>query len=151
MKKYFLLDLVGLVVIAVSFVLGLLVADGSESAKTPASSQSTVSAVAPTNDSGSRRETTGIRRVQGIAELANMDGFSSHFDRTVAIHKLVENVDAEDLLTFWNQSNSLLDELTRLRARVAIIQRLAAIDPMIALDVFNKLPSVVPKGPEPSC
>ena len=141
MKKYFLFGFLGLVVIACSFALGLLVAKVSESAKNLASSQTVVSTVAPSNESGALRATPGIRGIQGLAELTNMGGFSSHFDRTVAIHKLVENADTDDLLTFWDQSNRLLDELLRREAQVAIIQRLVALDPMVALEIFNKLPS----------
>lgn len=141
MKKHLLYGLVGLVVIASSFVLGLLVANGSESAGDLGSSPSTVSTMAPTNESIDRRETTGIQRVRGIADLAAVDGFSSHFDRTVAIHRLVEDADSDDLLTFWDQANSLLDESLGQVVHVAIVQRLTVLDPMIALDAFNGLSS----------
>lgn len=141
MNKYFSFVLVGLVVTAGSFVLGLVVANGSGSARDIASSQSTGSTVAPSNESSARRETTGIRKVREVADFATIDGFSSHFARGVAIHKLIEDADSDDLLTFWDQANSLLDERLRQVVQVAIVQRLAVLDPMVALDAFNELSS----------
>ena len=140
MKNYILIGVLGIVIVAGSFALGLVVAGVSESTTSSASPTLTDSNTF-TNDGPNAIPREQVQNaVQSVAELATRDRFSSHFERSVALHDLIAGSDREELLTHLGQSSqlgqSLKDEVRR-----AIIQRLATIDPLIALDTLNEFQS----------
>ena len=138
MKKYFLLGGgVGVAIVAGSFVLGLVVAGGSESTTNIVSPRSSDSEVLASSVSGTPPIARTQNSLQSVEELAALDGFYSHFERTVALHELIEGASTEDLLAHLKRSSSLGNSL-REEIQLAIIQRIAAKDPMVALDAVSE-------------
>lgn len=137
MKNYFLIGVLGIVIVAGAFALGLVVGGGSESTSSGVSPRWTDSDTFTRDDPNAVPGKQVQNTVQSVAELATRDRFSSHFERSVALHDLIVGSDRMELLTHLGQSSqlgqSLKDEVQR-----AIIQRLATIDPLNALETLNE-------------
>ena len=139
MKNLLLIGVVGLIVVAGSFSLGFLVANGGQEA---AGSDSQLSIQLDQTGDRSRMRThtfsdATIREIQNLEELESL---SSHFQRTVALQKLLANADEETLLQYWEQSTTKGSGLWE-EVQFAIVQRLATIDPLAAWELVSDLPS----------
>ena len=145
MKNYFLFGVLGIVIVAAAFALGLVVAGGSKSSTS--SFNPRVSDSDTSNNYGSSAVPRNLDQnaVQSVDELATYDRFPSHFERSVALYELVAGADRQELHTLLRQSSHLTKSLKD-EVELAIIQRLAAIDPIAALDTLNEFQS----DPDPS-
>ncbi|MXW52813.1 MAG: hypothetical protein F4X44_03295 [Gammaproteobacteria bacterium] len=137
MKNYSLFGVLGLFIVAGAFVMGLVVAGGSESSTSSLSPRVSDSDTSKSDDSSAVLRKQDQNAVQSVAELATHDRFPSHFERSVALYELVAGADRQELLTHLRQSSQLAKSLKD-EAQLAIIQRLAVIDPIAALDTVNE-------------
>ncbi len=140
MKNYFLFGVLGLVIVAGAFALGLVVAGGTESSTSSVSPHLTDSDTSINDGSSAIYRKLDQDAVQSVAELAIHDRFPSHFERSVALYELVAGADRQELLTHLRQSSQLAKSLKD-EVQLAIIQCLAAIDPIAALDTVNEFQS----------
>lgn len=140
MKNYFLFGVLGLVIVAGAFALGLVVAGGTESSTSSVSPHLTKSDTSMKGGSSAISKKLDQNAVQSVAELATHGRFPSHFERSVALYELVAGADRKELLAQLRQSSQLGKTLKE-EVQLAIIQRLAAIDPNAALDTVNEFQS----------
>lgn len=139
MKNLLLIGIVGLIVVAGSFSLGFFFANGGQEA---AGSDSQLSIHLDQTGDRSRMQShtfseATIREIQNLKELESL---SSHFQRTVALQKLLAETDEETLLQYWEQSTTMGSGLGE-ELQIAIVQRLATIDPLAAWELVSDLPS----------
>lgn len=140
MKNYFFVGVLGLVIVAGSFALGLVVANGSGSTAIMDSPRVIDSDALTTDGSATLPIVSAQNSLQSIAELAVHDRFTSHFERTIALHGLLDGATTQDLLAHLKQSTTLGESL-REEVQLAIIQRIASIDPTAALEAISGISS----------
>lgn len=140
MKNYILFGVIGLVIVAGAYALGLVVAGGTESSTSSVSPHLTDSDTSMNVGSSAITKKLDQNAVQSVAELATHGRFPSHFERSVALYELVAGADREELLAQLRQS-SQLGKTFKEEVQLAIIQRLAAIDPTAALDTVDEFQS----------
>lgn len=140
MRKVFLLGIVGLVVVVGSFTLGYFVADRVEKEneqEEPDSIPDFETSKAPVAEPHSSGEQPPV----SVLDLAGFERFSSFYQRSLALHDLIANADQETLLQHFEQATDSLGEDLKYEAQFAIVQRLAAIDPMAALETIDGIQS----------
>lgn len=140
MRKVFLLGIVGLVVVVGSFTLGYFVADRVEKEneqEEPDSIPDFETSKAPVAEPHS----SGEQQPVSVLDLAGFERFSSFYQRSLALHDLIANADQETLLQHFEQATDSLGEDLKYEAQFAIVQRLAAIDPMAALETIDGIQS----------
>ncbi len=140
MKKWLLIGIVGLIVVAVSFSLGFLVARGGGQEATSSDSQLSVHFDQTSDRSSLQSPTLSRATIQEIQNLEELQSLSSHFQRTVALHELVANADEETLLQYWKQSTTVGSNPWE-EVQIAIVQRLATIDPLAAWELVSDFQS----------
>ena len=98
---------------------------------TPSSQDHTAmqSLVLPDDDSN-RDEDSSEQTIQRIADLSN---FPSHFSRSIALGKLLSEVDFQQALNLLDESKQLSDITLRQSTQVEIFRRLASLEPERAL------------------
>ena len=75
-----------------------------------------------------------------VADLKDLTLFKSHFDRTLALNRLLKNATVELLKAYAEQSKSISTIHWRNTAQQATFQRLASLNPKVALEQINEMP-----------
>ena len=141
MKNLLVLGFVGLVVVAVSFSLGYVIANGGGQNATDIDPSLANPHGLAGDQSHSQSEQFKGAAIRGVTTLAELESVASPFHRTVAIHGLVGSADEETLLQLWEETSRLTPSL-REETQVVVIQRLAALDPTAAVHIVSEYQSV---------
>ncbi len=131
----------GVTLVAGAFVLGLVVASSVREDLERVSSHSVIASNETEVESTASAESSPSLTIESIADLKDLGRFSSHFERKVSIHDLVASLDEQALVGQLEQSTGALDQGIRWEAQLAIVGRLAAIDPEAALAAVYELDS----------
>ena len=75
-----------------------------------------------------------------MSDLKDLALFKSHFERTIALNQLLQNGTLNSLPTYLEQSNSISAIDWRNTAQQAIFQRLASLNPKVALEQIKEMP-----------
>ena len=75
-----------------------------------------------------------------VADLKDLTLFKSHFDRTLALNRLLKNATVELLKAYAEQSKSISTIHWRNTAQQATFQRLASLNPKVALEQIKEMP-----------
>lgn len=140
MKKLLPIGIVGLIVVAVSFSLGFFVASGGGQEAASSDSQLSIHLDQSGDRSRMQPHTLSEATIRESQNLEELERLSSHFQRTVALHELVANADEETLLQYWKQSTTMGSDPWE-ELQIAIVQRLASIDPLAAWELVSDLQS----------
>lgn len=141
MKKTLLLGLVGLAVVVGSFTLGYFVASSLERENEQDGLRNSISDLEASKPPVAVPSPSGERSHRSVLDLADFESYSSHYQRTVALYDLLANADKEALLQHFEQATASLRKGFKNEAQFAIIQRLAAVDPIVALEAVDDIQS----------
>ena len=135
-KKLLLFGVVALIVVVVSFPLGFFVASGGGQEATSSDSQLSIHLDQTGDRSRMQSHTFSDATIREIQNLKELESLSSHFQRTVALQKLLADADEETLLQYWKQSTTVGSGPWE-EVQIAIAQRLATIDPLTAWELVS--------------
>ena len=85
-----------------------------------------------------RHETSNA--LKGLSDLEDIALYNSHFERAVALNKLLQNGTLESLQAYLEQSNRISSIHWRNTVQQAIFHRLATLDPLVALEKVDEMP-----------
>ena len=84
-----------------------------------------------------------VRKSNALNDVSDLEALSqlkSHFERTVALNELLQNGTLESLQAYIEQSKSISSTLWCNSVQQAIFQRIATLDPMVALEQIDEMP-----------
>ena len=140
MRKLLLVGVVGLLMVAGSFSLGLFVANIGIQEATTTNNQLSLHSEQTGDRTRKQSETDPSNVLRTVRTVAELDSFLGQFQRKFALHELLGNADEKTLRQYWEQSATIGSTL-REEIRTAIVQRLATIDPLAAWDLVKDLQS----------
>ena len=79
-----------------------------------------------------------LAAVDALLDLTKPLKFKSNFERTLALHTLLEQADVIVLQRYWDQLNQLNTVIFRHEIQNGIVQRWAALDPIAAISVLTE-------------
>ena len=120
---------------------GYLLSGGLEKENEQDGPQYSISDLEASKAPVAEQNSSGQPPPRSLFDLADFERFSSHYQRTVALHDLLANADKETLLQHFEQATASLSEGFKNESQFAIVQRLAAIDPMAALETIDGIQS----------